>query len=103
MLQTTVTVLMWFDLLSKPSPNKKTTLCSIPTFRFGIYKSICLGAIQLSIALKDVSQRISHPQFFYVDGILIMGGFAIRVAFTQDFKQNTNIYMQQNQLLLLVW
>lgn len=66
-------------------------------------KATLLGAIGLSIALKDVSQRIAHPKFFYVYGILIVGGFAIRVAFSQDFKQNTNIYMQQAQLLLLVW
>lgn len=74
-----------------------------PTFRFGTNKSVLLGAIGLSIALEDVSQRIAHLQFFYVYGILIVGGFAIRVAFSQDFKQNTNIYMQQTELLLLVW
>jgi len=75
----------------------------ILAFRFGKNKSSSLGAIGLSIALKDVSQRSAHPQFFYVYGILIVGGYAIRVVFSQDFKQNSNIYMQQAQLLLLVW
>lgn len=81
MLQTTATVLKYLDLLLKPSP-EKNTLCLIPMSRFGTNKAILSGAIGLSIALKDMSQRIDYSQFFSVYGIIIVGGFAIRVAFS---------------------
>lgn len=81
---------------------KKATPHLIATFRFSTNKSALFGATGLSKGLKDMSQGIAHPQFFYVYGILIVGGFPIRAAFSQDFKHNTNICMQQTELLLLV-